>query len=117
MKYGERKPGSPFDNRIQAALRVGDYKIITGMVFGDGWYKPVYSEGTVEFHLLLFFTNNPHALENLLPFLNWLVYLANSGTSVIHNYYCVCVQEIWTASSAVHHAMLFCGDLQLLIGW
>ena len=81
MKYGERKPGSPFDNRIQAALRAGDYKIITGMVLGAGWYKPVYSEGTVEFHLLLFFPNNPHALENLLPFLNWFVYLANSGHS------------------------------------
>ncbi|KAF6035834.1 hypothetical protein EB796_005859 [Bugula neritina] len=29
-KFGFKKPGSPFDNRQTAALRVGDYKIVTG---------------------------------------------------------------------------------------
>jgi len=30
-KYGFKKPGSLFDNRQTAALRVGDYKIVTGL--------------------------------------------------------------------------------------
>ena len=45
IKYGFKKKGSPFDNRLQAALRVGDMKILTGPTFGDGWYKPVSVEG------------------------------------------------------------------------
>ncbi|XP_067932396.1 arylsulfatase B-like [Watersipora subatra] len=42
--YGFRRRNSPFDNRQQAALRVGDYKIITGVPLADGWYKPVTSK-------------------------------------------------------------------------
>ena len=45
IKYGFKKRDSPFDNRLQAALRVGDMKILTGITFGDGWYKPVSVEG------------------------------------------------------------------------
>ena len=45
MKYGLKKRGSPFDNRQQAALRVGDWKIVTGTTMMSGWYKPVSVEG------------------------------------------------------------------------
>lgn len=48
IKYGFKKQGSPFDNRLQAALRVGDMKILTGITFGDGWYKPVSVQGEVQ---------------------------------------------------------------------
>ena len=45
IKKGFKKSGSPFDNRQQAALRVGDYKIVTGTTLLSGWYKPVTVEG------------------------------------------------------------------------
>ena len=44
-KKGFKKSGSPFDNRQQAVLRVGDYKIVTGTTLLGGWYKPVSVEG------------------------------------------------------------------------
>ncbi|XP_067932442.1 arylsulfatase I-like [Watersipora subatra] len=46
--YGFKRRNSPFDNRQQAALRVGDYKIITGAPLADGWYKPVTSKYVVQ---------------------------------------------------------------------
>ncbi|KAF6035833.1 ARSI [Bugula neritina] len=48
QKYGARKEGSPFDNRQTAALRVGDYKIVTGFPMQDGWYKPASLQGAVQ---------------------------------------------------------------------
>ena len=44
-QYGDMKQGSPFDNRIQAALRVGDMKILTGTPLGGGYYPPTSTDG------------------------------------------------------------------------
>ena len=45
-RYGSKKEGSPFDNTQQAALRVGDWKIVTGTIENSGWYEPVSLEGS-----------------------------------------------------------------------
>lgn len=37
---GIKHPGAKFDTRQQAALRMGDYKIVTGPSVLGGWYKP-----------------------------------------------------------------------------
>lgn len=39
------KEDSPFDNRIQAALRIGDMKLITGSPIGGLSLEPVYTDG------------------------------------------------------------------------
>ena len=44
-QYGVMKQGSPFDNRIQATLRVGDMKILTGSLLGGGYYPPISTDG------------------------------------------------------------------------
>nr|XP_022320934.1 arylsulfatase B-like isoform X2 [Crassostrea virginica] len=37
---GERVPSSPFDNRIRAAVRMGDWKLITGNPGNGSWVPP-----------------------------------------------------------------------------
>ena len=44
-QYGDMRRGSLFDNRIQAALRIGDMKILTGTPLGGGYYPPISTDG------------------------------------------------------------------------
>jgi len=46
-QYGVMKEESPFDNRIQAALRMGDMKLLTGDPTGGLYFKPVYTDADV----------------------------------------------------------------------
>jgi len=57
-KYGFKKPGSLFDNRQTAALRVGDYKIVTGLPVLSKWYKPDSVQGMQSYLLVLETSDN-----------------------------------------------------------
>ena len=45
LTFGFKKHGAPFDTRQQAALRVGDMKVVTGPSMLGSWYKPLTVEG------------------------------------------------------------------------
>lgn len=45
LAWGIKRPNSPFDTRQQAALRMGDMKLVTGPRVLGSWYKPTSIEG------------------------------------------------------------------------